>query len=214
MRDPIYDGYFGILGHDLIVRGDAVTLAGNEFSFEADLTYFKQEILEVPETDPRILVMKESAVKFDRGDFIIDFGEIKKAGTDEPVCEGMQAILKEQIDAMIREEYAKVWVGDKESLVHLPVESLLPLLVLKNFSSLSTTFTLDPEQLEYGFDPDVAFKKTPPKKKLAMLKEIDSKFIEVGDGQDQQAIQIVIDENLINKYLYEFVLIDNSISLT
>jgi len=41
MRDPIYDGYFGILGHDLIVRGDAVTLAGNEFSFEADLTYFK-----------------------------------------------------------------------------------------------------------------------------------------------------------------------------
>ena len=78
---------------------------------------------------------------------------------------------------MIRTEYAKVWVGDKQSLVHLPVESPLPLLVLKNFSSLSTTFTLDPYQLESGFDPDLAFKKSPPKKKLAMLKEIDSQFI-------------------------------------
>jgi hypothetical protein len=77
------------------VHGNAITLAGNEFAFEADLTYFKQEITEGPETDPRILEMKESAVKFDRGDFIIEFQEIKKAGTDEPVCEGMQAILKE-----------------------------------------------------------------------------------------------------------------------
>lgn len=174
MRDPVYDNYLGVIGEDLAVNGNAVTLAGNEFSFEADLTYFKQEITEGPETDPRILEMKSSAVKFEKGDFIIEIQEIKRAGSDEPVCEGMQAMLKEQIDAMIREEYAKVWVGDKQSLVHLPVESLLPLLVLKNLSSLSTSFSLDPQTLEYGFDPDLAFKKTAPKKKLAMLKEIDS----------------------------------------
>jgi len=32
-------------------------------------------------------------------------------------------------------------------------------------------------------------------------------------GQDDQAVQIVIDENFINKYLLEFVLIDRSMSL-
>lgn len=84
---------------------------------------------------------------------------------------------------MIRAEYAKVWTGDKQSLLHLPVESLLPLLVLKNFSTFSTSFSYDPEKLDYSFDPDVAFKQIVPKKKAAMLKEIDSSFIKV-DTED------------------------------
>lgn len=41
-----------------------------------------------------------------------------------------------------------------------------------------------------------------------MLKAIDSKFIEDKEGQDQQAIQAVIDENLINKFILDFVLFD------
>lgn len=41
-----------------------------------------------------------------------------------------------------------------------------------------------------------------------MLKEIDSQFIELNEGDDQQAVQIVIDENFVNKYLLEFVLMD------
>ena len=100
----------------------------------------------------------------------------------------MEEVLKEQIDKMIRDEYARVWSGDKDTLVHLPVESLLPLLLLKNFASVSTSFEISPQQLEYGFDPDLAFLEEIPAKKMAMLKEIDSQFIEVGEDQDEQAI--------------------------
>lgn len=96
----------------------------------------------------------------------------------------MEGLLSESIEAMIRNEYARVWSGDKESLVSLPVESLLPILVLKNFATLSTSFDIEPEHLEYGFDPDVAFMGKTPEKKKAMLKEIDSQFITVGDGMD------------------------------
>lgn len=46
-----------------------------------------------------------------------------------------------------------------------------------------------------------------------MLKEIESKFSETAEGEDDAAVQIIIDENLINTYLLEFVMIDNSMSV-
>jgi hypothetical protein len=47
-----------------------------------------------------------------------------------------------------------------------------------------------------------------------MLKEVDSKFSVLAEGEDQAAIQLILDENLINTYLLEFVMIDTSMSLT
>lgn len=41
MKDPAQDNFFGIIGNGLWVHGNATTLHGNEFSFEADLTTFK-----------------------------------------------------------------------------------------------------------------------------------------------------------------------------
>lgn len=47
-----------------------------------------------------------------------------------------------------------------------------------------------------------------------MLKEVDSKFSVPLEGEDQAAIALILDENLINTYLLEFVMIDTSMSLT
>ncbi len=41
-----------------------------------------------------------------------------------------------------------------------------------------------------------------------MLKEIDTKFSKPIIGEDPKGIQIIIDENAINSYLLEFVMID------
>jgi hypothetical protein len=164
--------------------------------------------LEVPETDVRILTVKEEAIKFEKGDLELEFSAVRNADGSAFDCGCLEHLIREQVEVMIRAEYDKLWLGDKESLVHLPVESLLPILLLKNFSSLSTSFDLSPEVFEYGFDPDVAFMRKIPPKKQAMLKEIDSQFIELNEGDDQQAVQIVIDENFVNKYLLEFVLMD------
>ena len=115
---------------------------------------------------------------------------------------------------MIQDIFKKVTSGDKEAVKTLPVESLLPILLLKNLESLSTQFELSPEHIEYGFDPDLFVHNEVPKRKAAMLKEIESEWIDQDEEKDPQAIQLIIDENLFNKYLLEFVLIDQSFSLT
>jgi hypothetical protein len=186
LKDPTHDEFFGIKGKDLVVSGHAVTMAGWAFDFEADITSFMVEIDELPETDPRILVAKESAVKYEQGTFHLDFSQFRysEAGADfvEFTCEGMNTLLKENSEEMIRSEYTKLWNGEKETLARLPIESLLPLLLLKNLGSVSTSFDMDHEQLEYGFDPDLAFNRKITAKKAALLKDIDSKFITLEEG--------------------------------
>jgi hypothetical protein len=38
---------------------------------------------------------------------------------------------------MIKKEYDKMWSGDVESLKQLPVESLMPVLMLKHMGSIA-----------------------------------------------------------------------------
>lgn len=115
---------------------------------------------------------------------------------------------------MIKKEYDKMWSGDVESLKQLPVESLMPVLMLKHMGSIAQTMNVLKEHIEYGFDPDVTFgRKKPSDRKMSMLKDIASEFSQTKEGEDKAAIQLIVDENLINTYLLEFVMIDNSMSL-
>ncbi len=73
-------------------------------------------------------------------------------------------------------------------------------------------FTITDDYIEFGYDPDFGRKK-PSAKKNSMLKEIDSEFAEIEEGQDKSAVSLIVDENFINTHLLEFVMIDKSISL-
>lgn len=47
-----------------------------------------------------------------------------------------------------------------------------------------------------------------------MLKEIDSEFTEPEeDGQDPYAIQMILDENIVNAFLLDFILFEKAFSL-
>jgi hypothetical protein len=107
----------------------------------ADVTAFKMELEEVPEDDPRTLAVKPDAMKFQRGSFQLELKNFQNADGSE-MCSCMGDLLNEQVEQLIRNEYARVWHGDKESLVHLPVESLLPILLLKNLASFSTSLDI------------------------------------------------------------------------
>jgi len=50
-----------------------VTTAGWAFDFEADVTKWLVDVVEVPETDPRILMQKEHAIKYEQGTFQLGF---------------------------------------------------------------------------------------------------------------------------------------------
>lgn len=100
-----------------------------------------------------------------------------------------------------------------DKLTNLPVESFLPLLLMKHLGSFAKTFEVTPRHLEYGFDPEMMYERQRPasKKKSDLYKEINSEFIEPAEGDDAKAFQIIVDENAINTYLLEMVMVEESI---
>jgi len=92
----------------------------------------------------------------------------------------------------------------------LPVESVTPLLLLKQIGSFAREFEINMDYLQYGFDPEMLFERMrkPSAKKAAMLKPIETKFTKPNVGEDPKGLQIIVDENAINSYLLEFVMID------
>lgn len=91
----------------------------------------------------------------------------------------------------------------------------MPLLLLKQIGVVSKTFEVKPHSLEYGFDPEMFYSNERPvfKKKRSMLKEIDSEFTDQEEEADPYAIQIILDENIINAFLLDFVLYEKAFSL-
>jgi len=53
--------------------------------------------------------------------------------------------------------YNGVFEGDMQKLTNLPVESFLPLLMMKHLASFAKDFDITPEHLEYGFDTEMIF---------------------------------------------------------
>ena len=82
--------------------------------------------------------------------------------------------------------------------------------------SFAKYFDVNMDYLEYGFDPEMMFERVrkPSAKKASMLKPIETKFSKPISGEDPKGLQIIIDENAINSYLLEFVMIDQSVSLS
>lgn len=72
------------------------------------------------------------------------------------------------------------------------------------------------DYLQYGFDPEMLFERMrkPSAKKASMLKPIETKFTKPNVGEDPKGLQIIVDENAINSYLLEFVMIDQSLSVS
>ena len=205
LSDPIS----GVYGKDLKVQGKASNLEGESFDYEADLNDFSIEINMIAETDKKILQFNKSARKFESSGLVVNIGEIKSSVDITPkLSQLVQATVKD----LIINEYNTIWAGDIRTLSSLPVESLMPIMFLKNMASMMNEFTITDEYIEFGYDPDFGRKK-PSARKNSMLKEIDSQFAEIEEGQDKSAVSLIVDENFINTHLLEFVMIDKSISL-
>lgn len=52
-----------------------------------------------------------------------------------------------------------------------------------------------------------------PKKKGELLKEINSEFSVAEEGEDPKFVQLVVDENAINTFILDFVLVERAFSL-
>ena len=52
-----------------------------------------------------------------------------------------------------------------------------------------------------------------PKKKLGLLKAIDSEFTPTEEGDDPKLLQLIVDENALNSFILDMVLIEKAASL-
>ena len=53
--------------------------------------------------------------------------------------------------------YDKLWAGDLESLAAMPVESFLPMILIRHIGGLAMEQKTSPTQIEFGFDPEMIF---------------------------------------------------------
>jgi len=69
--------------------------------------------------------------------------------------------------------------------------------------------------LDFGFDPEMLLEgvRPTPKKKNELLKEIRSEFTEAEEGEDPKFVQLIVDENTVNTFILDFVLVERAFSL-
>lgn len=102
---------------------------GRDFAFEAPVSLLELEIEMKPDVDDEVAKINKDAMmptakafRFEMGDITTDLGEDDSA---------IKSILKEQSEKAVREAYEEVWDGDFARLGKLPLESFLPMLLLK-----------------------------------------------------------------------------------
>ena len=154
--------------------------------------------------------MKE--VRIDLG--TVSLGDEFPKDTQEEY-DSLLTLLRSQIEAGIRSTYEEIWEGELDKIANMPVESFLPMLALRHIGSFAKEFSLSPENIEYGFDPEMYFERMreTPKKKKGLLKAIDSEFTAVEEGEDPKLLQLIIDENAFNSFILDFVLVEKAFSL-
>ena len=111
--------------------------------------------------------------------------------------------------------YEKLWSGDLDSLATMPVESFLPMIFIRHIGGFAMEQSFNPTSIEFGFDPEMVFEKVRPipKSKSEMLKSIPSEFSTQTESSDPTMISVILDENVINSLLLEFVLIERAFSI-
>lgn len=89
------------------------------------------------------------------------------------------------------------------------------MIVIRHVGGFAMEQKLTPAAIEFGFDPEMLFERVrpTPKAKKGMLKEINSEFSPMEEGDQSTMFSFIMDENAINSFLLEFVLVDRAFSL-
>lgn len=102
-------------------------------------------------------------------------------------------------------------------IANLPVESFIPLLFTTHLSRFAQELKVSPKAIDMGFDPEQLLARQRPvnlvERKQKLFKEINSVFTTAETEGDERAIQFILDENAVNSFLLDFVLVDKSFSM-
>jgi hypothetical protein len=208
----------GFQATDLIVKGSG-KVNDESFSFTSEITKLRVAAEMIPETSEDILQYNPKAVAPTTKDLELELGAMKFENFPDGHADS--AYIKEQLAKnvydSIFETYNDIWDGDLDRMADLPVESFVPMMFGKHVGSFAAQFDINPDFVTYGFDPEPAMAGFRPesmqKRRQKLLKEINSEFSETDVEDQKRAIQVIFDENLINMFILDFVLVDKSFSL-
>ena len=209
-------GYMGFEGSNLRLVGTVTKSdeAATTISFTAPVNKFRLEAEFIEEDNPEVIDINPKAQKPTVKEFTFDVGQIT---FDEGVAvsDACTAELHEGLISGVMEMYDSLWAGDLDSLSAMPVESFLPLILIRHVGGFAREQIISPEAIEYGFDPEMVFERVrpTPAKKASMLKEISSEFSGQTEGGEPVMVSLILDENAINSFILEFVLIERAFSL-
>ena len=210
------DEWLGFESTDLRLKG-TVSMGEDdrEFAFELPVELFKMEAEFVPEDNDDVLSINKKALKPTVKDFTFNTGDIVFEDSSANVSAGCMSELEEGLIDGIMQMYDSIWSGDLDSLSVMPVESFLPMIMIRHVGGFAISQTINSEVIEFGFDPEMVFEnvRPTPSKKQSMLKEINSEFSSLTSGENPTMMSFIFDENAINSFLLEFVLVERAFSL-
>ena len=105
-----------------------------------------------------------------------------------------------------------------EYIKNVPVETFMPVLLLRHLMIFSKSTIISPNAIEYGFDTDHMYEKyemknVNPEKKMSLMKEIKTKFTDQEELDKPLALNLIIDENAVNSFILDWVLVEKSFSV-
>lgn len=132
---------------------------------------------------------------------------------------GDAGVVGPEITAKVREgletNYNEISSGNVDKLTVMPVESFLPMIMLRYVFGFARKQEISSENLDFGFDPEMLLEgvRPTPSKKIELLKEIHSEFTVSEEGEDPKFVQLIMDENTLNAFILDFVIVERAFSL-
>ena len=102
----------------------------SESNFAAPVHLFKLEAEFVPEDNAEVLQINPKALKPTVKDFTIDLGDVSFENSS--LSEACRSELHEGLIEGVMQVYDSIWQGDMLSLQLMPVESFLPLIMIRH----------------------------------------------------------------------------------
>lgn len=207
------DDWLGFEAKDLRLVGTAQFEGDRESAFQVPVDLLKLEAEFVAEDNEEVLQINPKAEKPTVKDFTLEIGDV--VFDDSTISADCQSELNEGLVEGVMQMYDSIWNGDLDSLSVMPVESFLPLIMIRHVGGFALEQTIDSKAIQFGFDPEMVFEsvRPTPAKKKSMLKEINSEFSSMTESEDPIMLSFILDENAINSFLLEFVLVERAFSL-
>jgi hypothetical protein len=118
--------FIGVEGSNLRFIGKA-KYEDKEYAFEAPVKEFRLEMEMKPDTEPEIAKINKDAMMPTAKQFSFDLADIVCNGADDT----LKQLLKDESEKAVLTAYEDLWDGDFSTMSKLPLESFLPMLLLK-----------------------------------------------------------------------------------